>query len=62
MVLLDVMQQLVDPRRLIVAHVNHELRKQSQQEEAFLKSYCQKASIKAGSQTLADQRTSANRD
>ena len=42
MVLLDVMQQLVDPRRLIVAHVNHELRKQSQQEEAFLKSYCQK--------------------
>ena len=62
MVLLDVMQQLVDPRRLIVAHVNHELRKQSQQEEAFFKKLLSKASIKAGSQTLADQRTSANRD
>lgn len=46
MVLLDVMQQLVDRRRLIVAHVNHELRKQSQQEEAFLKSYCQKHQLK----------------
>lgn len=46
MVLLDVMQQLIDSSRLIIAHVNHELRAQSKEEEAFLTNYCQKHGLK----------------
>ncbi|MFR0580542.1 tRNA lysidine(34) synthetase TilS [Limosilactobacillus mucosae] len=46
MVLMDVMQHLTDPSRLIIAHVNHELRAQSREEEAFLTNYCQKHGLK----------------
>lgn len=42
MVLLDLLQKLPDNLRpqLIVAHVNHQLRLQSQEEEAFIRHYC----------------------
>ena len=42
MVLLTLVQNLVPKERLIVAHVNHHLRSQSQVEEQFLRQYCQK--------------------
>lgn len=43
MVLLDLLQSLPDDLRprLLVAHVNHELRDQSTTEEAYLRAYCQ---------------------
>lgn len=43
MVLLDLLQALPDAQRprLLVAHVNHELRDQSTTEEAYLRAYCQ---------------------
>lgn len=42
MCLLDLLQSLEENRRpqIVVAHVNHHLRKQSQEEEAFLRTYC----------------------
>lgn len=46
MVLLDVLRQLIEPDRIIVAHVNHHLRAQSSQEAAFLSDYCQKAHLR----------------
>lgn len=41
MVLLTLVQNLVPKERLIVAHVNHHLRSQSQIEERYLRQYCQ---------------------
>lgn len=42
MVLLTMLQKMGPAcPRIIVAHVNHELRKQSREEEAFLREYCQ---------------------
>ena len=40
MVLLTQLQALVAPERLVVAHVNHHLRAQSDREAAFLRDYC----------------------
>lgn len=42
MVLLDLLQHLSSKNRpqIIVAHMNHELRKQSQLEERFIRQYC----------------------
>ncbi|USS93555.1 tRNA lysidine(34) synthetase TilS [Fructilactobacillus ixorae] len=40
MVLLDLLQQVVAPRTLVVAHVNHQLRAASQAEAQFLQRYC----------------------
>lgn len=47
MALLDLLQRLPDGRRprLLVAHVNHELRDQSTVEEAYLTNYCRKAGL-----------------
>lgn len=40
MVLLEVLQQIVPNKRIVVAHVNHHLRAQSVQEEKYLRQYC----------------------
>ena len=47
MALLDLLQRLPDGRRprLLVAHVNHELRDQSTVEEAYLTNYCRQAGL-----------------
>ncbi len=41
MVLLSLLQRMPHHPRLVVAHVNHELRQQSWEEEAYLRQYCQ---------------------
>lgn len=41
MALLDLLQQVTDGPRIVVVHVNHQLRQQSNEEEAFLVKYCQ---------------------
>lgn len=46
MVLLTLLQELVPADRLIVAHVNHHLRAQSAQEEAFIRHYCQERGLR----------------
>lgn len=46
MVLLHLLQSLVPTKRIVVAHVNHHLRKQSQQEEHFLRQVCQQLGIR----------------
>lgn len=45
MVLLDLLQQLPDGPQIVVAHVNHQLREQSQVEEEFLTHYCQQRQL-----------------
>ena len=47
MVLVDLIQRLPSKQRpfIMVAHVNHHLRKQSNQEEQFLRQYCQQHSL-----------------
>lgn len=47
MALLDLLQRLPDDLRprLLVAHVNHELREQSTVEEAYLTTYCKQAGL-----------------
>ena len=42
MVLLDLLQRVTAKQRIVVAHVNHHLRKQSVQEEEYLRQYCEK--------------------
>ena len=44
MVLLDLLQHLPSKNRpqIIVAHMNHQLRKQSQLEERFIRQYCKR--------------------
>ena len=48
MVLLDLLQHLSSKNRpqIIVAHMNHELRKQSQLEERFIRQYCKQNDLK----------------
>ncbi|WP_395317870.1 tRNA lysidine(34) synthetase TilS [Fructilactobacillus frigidiflavus] len=47
MVLLDLLQRLSQLRpNVIVAHVNHQLREQSETEEQYLRGYCQKHGLK----------------
>lgn len=46
MVLLNVLQVLLDASQIIVAHVNHHLRKQSEEEEQYIRNYCQKHHLK----------------
>lgn len=48
MVLLDLLQHLPlkDRPQIIVAHMNHELRKQSQLEERFIRQYCKQNDLK----------------
>lgn len=41
MTLLSMLQRMPHHPRLVVAHVNHELRKQSWEEERYLRQYCQ---------------------
>lgn len=45
MVLLELLQRLPDHPRLVVAHVNHELRQQSAEEEQYLRDYCQQRQL-----------------
>lgn len=45
MVLLDLLQRMPDHPRLVVAHVNHELRQQSVEEEAYLRQYCRQRGL-----------------
>lgn len=46
MVLLTMLQKMrAACPKIVVAHVNHELREQSQEEESFLKDYCQQHSL-----------------
>ena len=40
MALLTALQKLLPPKQIVVAHVNHHLRAQSQVEEQFLRKYC----------------------
>lgn len=40
MVLLTALQTFLPPEQIVVAHVNHHLRTQSQAEEAFMRDYC----------------------
>lgn len=46
MVLLTLLEQLLAPQQVVVAHVNHRLREQSNQEEAFLRQYCEQRQLK----------------
>ena len=46
MVLLALLQEVVPPARLIVAHFNHRLRAQSETEAAFLRQYCQERALR----------------
>lgn len=48
MVLLDLLQHLPSKNRpqIIVAHMNHQLRKQSQLEERFIRQYCKRNDLK----------------
>lgn len=46
MCLLAVAQQVLPARRLVVAHVNHHLRRQSQEEEAFMRTYCRQHGLR----------------
>lgn len=45
MVLLHLLEKSLGHERVIVAHVNHELRKQSTQEETYLQNYCQQHAL-----------------
>lgn len=45
MVLLEMLQRLPHHPRLVVAHVNHELRQQSKEEERYLRKYCQQRKL-----------------
>lgn len=46
MCLLDSAQNIIPASRLVVAHVNHHLRAQSQVEEKFLRKYCQQKHLR----------------
>lgn len=46
MVLLTVLEDLVPKQRIIVAHVNHHLREQSQTEECFIRDYCRQHGLR----------------
>ena len=46
MCLLAVAEEVLPASRLVVAHINHHLRQQSQEEEAFLKDYCQQRGLR----------------
>lgn len=46
MVLLTALQELLPATQIVVAHVNHHLRDQSQTEESYLRNYCQKHHLK----------------
>lgn len=45
MVLLDLLQRLPDGPKVVVVHVNHQLREQSQEEAEFLTQYCQERQL-----------------
>ena len=57
MVLLDLLQHLPLKYRpqIIVAHMNHELRKQSQLEERFIRQYCKQNDLKLAVAHNADE-------
>lgn len=40
MMLLTILGELLSPHQIVVAHVNHHLRKQSDEEERFIRQYC----------------------
>ena len=50
MCLLDIIQKKTD--KIIVAHINHNIRKESKEEEKFLKDYCKKNNIIFESMTI----------
>lgn len=45
MVLLHLLVKILGPARVVVAHVNHELRSQSQDEEAYLREVCHRQQL-----------------
>lgn len=45
MVLLHLLMRLIPHDRLIVAHINHTRRSQSEQEEAYIKDFCEKSGM-----------------
>ena len=52
MCLLDILRKKTD--KLVVAHINHNIRKESKEEEEYLKDYCQKNNIIFESMTITE--------
>ncbi|MDY0064516.1 MAG: tRNA lysidine(34) synthetase TilS [Bacilli bacterium] len=60
MVLLHLVQKVYPPSQIIVAHVNHQKRAQSEEEEQFIRRFCQEQGLNLEVTHLEEQRKNAN--